>query len=488
MKNTHPRTPASSGPDIQKAPVRRYSVIQAVQTFLKENPACRRLLVAYSGGPDSTALLESLYRLREEFKLELHACWVNHALRSPRELQEERVFVEKFCDTREIPLVIFEAWEGQIRAAGRKAENGGIEAAARDFRHACLEKARVESGCDSILLAHMQDDVLETMVMRFFTGSGTGGLRGIAASAGRLVRPLLGIHKKDILGFLESESLAYRVDSTNEQQEYLRNRVRHSLIPAIASVFPNVDIALASSARKASLDDDALNAYARDLLLPAALPPFSPYMPFRIPCAAFYDAAPAVRIRALYLVARHYSPRIPWNFMYNAACNNKTSGLLAEGAGISIYSDRGSIWVRTVEGNDASASYDFIAGTFGDYTIGKELTFGLYCSSASSGSSVSFLRTDSFSWPLNVHGVREADVLLTKSGPRKVSGLLTDLKIPRAQLGLVPVVEDGRGVVAVLGRLCGSRDVFRYNGEIEHCESPSFLSVELKGAVFNDGI
>ncbi len=464
------------------------AVIKAVRGFLEENPGLKRLLVAYSGGPDSSALLEALHLLSAGFKLQLFACWVNHNLRSKEELQAERVFVESFCAKRSIPVLVFEAEPGQIKAAGRVSQNGGVEAAARDFRHKCLEKARSENSCDAIVLAHTLDDVLETMVMRFFTGSGTGGLRGIAPASAWLRRPLLGIGKDAIYKFLEHKSLEYRFDSTNEQRDYLRNHVRHSLMPQIHTVFPNLSMALSTSARKASIEDDALNSYAQELLVPAAVLPGSPYLPFRIPSAIFNQAPLAVRIRALYLVARSFSSRIPWNFMHNAARNNKSSGLLAEGVGISIYSDRGSIWIRRSAEPDTAASFEFVARTFGEYMIGKELSFGLYCSSAAGLLSVSSIRSDSFAWPLRLRSAKASDILMAKNKARPVSTLLLDMKIPRAQWNLVPVVEDVRGIVAVLGRICGSRDLFRYNGEIEHCESPAFLSVELKGAVFKDGI
>lgn len=230
-------------------------------------------LVALSGGPDSVALLLALVAIRAAAAktraapdLRMYACWVNHRLRPADELVDEERFVRSLCDGLDVPLYTESAGPGQLEREAKEA--GGIEAAARAFRYKVLETVRLRAGADWVCTGHNADDGLETMIMRFFTGSGAAGLRGMASMHGRVVRPMLSVTRADICDYLASAGQVYRTDSTNASDDYLRNRVRHHLVPAVLDVFPDAREALATLAGKATLDEEALDGYARQLFHP----------------------------------------------------------------------------------------------------------------------------------------------------------------------------------------------------------------------------
>ena len=232
------QTRESAPPVIDAGPVES----AVASCFLKLAGPSARVLVALSGGPDSVALLVASADEAGKRGVGLSACWVDHALRPAPELSDERGFVMELCKRIGVPILIEEASRGEI--SGMSSEAGGIESAARIFRYAALERARIASGCGSVLTGHTADDFVETMVMRFCTGSGTAGLRGIPETNGRIVRPLLGVTKAHVYAYLASKGQGYREDSTNASDDYLRNKVRHEVLPVLLSVFPSLRASL----------------------------------------------------------------------------------------------------------------------------------------------------------------------------------------------------------------------------------------------------
>ena len=294
-------------------------------------------LIALSGGPDSVALL--LAMSEEVAPGRLHACWVDHGLRPVEELAREQVLVETLCAQLAVPLRMVRIPRGRIAEEAQR--DGGIEAAARRFRYAALEQARLETASDLILTAHTADDWFETMLLRFFNGSGTAGLKGIPQFFQTLARPFLGLGKKEILVYLQAKGQDYSVDSTNLGTDFMRNRVRQDLVPHVLAVFPSAPSALNTSAAKARLDDEALELWASSLFIGE-----------RLPVAGFFAAPLAVRIRALYRLCLRVTEagssadpdssqagpqatlRIPWAFIEKAASSNPASRLLGQGAEI----------------------------------------------------------------------------------------------------------------------------------------------------------
>ncbi|MDR1271690.1 MAG: tRNA lysidine(34) synthetase TilS [Clostridiales Family XIII bacterium] len=210
------------------------------------------VILGLSGGPDSVCLLHLLASMRESLGIELVCAHVNHMLRAGESFEDEH-FVRKLCLKLGVAL---ETVRTDVALAAKKS-GVSIEEAGRAVRYAFFDEIaeRYDDGgreCPPVIaLAHNADDNAETLLLRIVRGTGLGGLAGIPAhrksEAGYTVaRPLLGVMKDEILEALDSGRKAYRTDSTNAQSMYIRNKVRNELIPAI-------DKALESNIKKSLL-------------------------------------------------------------------------------------------------------------------------------------------------------------------------------------------------------------------------------------------
>ncbi len=196
-----------------------------------------RILVAVSGGPDSVALLSLLTALAPSWRLTLWGMHVNHHLRGA-ESEEDARFVSALCDRLGVRLIIEHVDLGE---AASRPKGLSLQELARDRRYAAMARVALELCADKIALGHTADDQAETLIMWVLRGSGTGGLAGIPVARGPLfVRPLLEITRAEILEYLGGGGITFRNDSSNATGLYLRNRVRHGLLPALKRFNPAV--------------------------------------------------------------------------------------------------------------------------------------------------------------------------------------------------------------------------------------------------------
>lgn len=184
-----------------------------------------KVLVALSGGPDSVALIHALTRLGRVTGAPLVAAHLNHRMR-PVEADRDENFVRALCAKLGIELMVEDA-------AGLAA-GGNLEERARRARHEFLARAARHFGAEFIALAHNRDDQAETVLMRLMRGAGIAGLAAIAPSRpDGIIRPLLAVSRARILAYLAALGAAYVSDSTNLAPRFLRNRLRHELIPIL---------------------------------------------------------------------------------------------------------------------------------------------------------------------------------------------------------------------------------------------------------------
>jgi tRNA(Ile)-lysidine synthase len=193
------------------------------------------VLVGLSGGPDSVCLLHVLHMLREKLRLELNALYVDHGLR-PDETPAEIDFCKKLCDGLRIP---FSTKAIDVKAYAL-AEKLNIQEAARLMRYWSYDMAVHELQSHSIALAHTADDQAETLLMRLFRGSGTTGLSGIPPVRKNIIRPLIEIERREIEKFLDDNGFDFVVDSSNLKRDYVRNKIRLSLIPHLKEFNPDL--------------------------------------------------------------------------------------------------------------------------------------------------------------------------------------------------------------------------------------------------------
>lgn len=189
------------------------------------------LLIAVSGGPDSMALLEFLLEKQAELDLLLSVAHVEHGLRGQAS-KEDAVFVRDFCEARSLPFYMHAP---DVRAR-REKDKSSIQQAARSCRYEWFSSLMVELGAHKLVFGHHGDDQIETMLMRQIRGS-LSGRKGIPVkrqfSSGELIRPFLCVDKISILKYCDRKNIPYRVDLSNEKDDYQRNRIRHHLLPFI---------------------------------------------------------------------------------------------------------------------------------------------------------------------------------------------------------------------------------------------------------------
>lgn len=197
--------------------------------------------VALSGGADSVALLFSLYLLKEEWGFSLEAAHFNHHLREV-ESDRDAQFAESLCDCFSIPFHFGEAWV----TAGEK----GLEAAARDARYAFFSTLP-----GKVATAHTADDNAETVLMRLLRGTGLKGLCAIAPQNRNLIRPMLTVTREEVENFLREYALPHVEDSSNAGDAFLRNRIRHNILPLLRQENPRIGENLSAMALNLQQDE-----------------------------------------------------------------------------------------------------------------------------------------------------------------------------------------------------------------------------------------
>ncbi len=211
------------------------------------------LLVAVSGGPDSTALLLALASLAPAHGWRLTAAHVDHGLRGA-DGATDRDLVARLAADLGVALV-----ERRLVLD----PGAGVEARARRARHRALAALAAASGASRIVLGHTADDQAETVLLRLLRGAGRGGLAGMRRARGRLLRPLLGATRADVRRFLAERDVPFAVDRSNADLRHARNRLRRLVLPFLAAEFnPRVVPGLASLATRLRDEDDLLDALA----------------------------------------------------------------------------------------------------------------------------------------------------------------------------------------------------------------------------------
>ena len=208
------------------------------------------IICAVSGGADSVALLFAMYLLKDKLGIQLSAAHFNHHLRG-EESHRDEAFVRDFCHRYDIAL--------HLGGAEVKPGKKGLEAAARDARYAFLRRLN-----GKIATAHTADDNAETVLLHLVRGTGLKGLGGIAPINGNVIRPMLSCTRQDVEAFCEEWCLAYITDSSNETDDFLRNRLRHHVMPLLREENPRFSENTSAMALRLRQDEDCLSGLAKD--------------------------------------------------------------------------------------------------------------------------------------------------------------------------------------------------------------------------------
>lgn len=437
-------------------------------------------IVAFSGGPDSTALLAALVAIGAG---PLRALYVDHGIRPRSEREAERGLVARTALSLDVDFQIAEIQEGLV-AATAKAKGIGIEAAARLARHESLRACAADFAATRIYIGHTRDDDLEGLLMRFLNGAGTAGLRGLRGVQGRIVRPLLEIGRPEIEAYLRAKGIAASLDSTNSDEDILRNRVRRRLVPLLDAEFAFWRGGVLRTAGRLSLDDEALTELAGDVVAVKAADSSR-----LIPYEDFAALPEGLRFRILAacidgLVMDGLCPEFPGNRvparMLGSILESLSRGRSFSGHGLSIRREGDGLKVGPSLDFEGADGY-FVVLNESDIGFERSVPGGVIALAWTDDPDMAGIPEGSFDFPLVVRRRRPGDSIALASGQKAIDRIVGSWGLHASFRNGISVVQDRRGIVGLLGSsVPRGKDIFR----IVASGAPvrRRLSLRLKGA------
>ncbi len=393
------------------ATLRRYAMVQPGDA----------VVCAVSGGADSMALLWAMYLLQDKLDISVSAAHFNHGLRGA-ESDRDEAFVRDFCAGYGIEFV---SGSGKV-IPGEK----GLEAAAREARYGFLTSLP-----GKIATAHTADDNAETVLMHVLRGTGLKGLGGITPVRGNLIRPMLNVTREEVLAFLAEYSIAYVQDSSNDENTFLRNRLRHKLLPLLKQENPSLAVNVSAMAQRLRQDEAALSGAAQA------------EMTNRIGKLRAMEPAIRGRVLASFLTeagvkepeAEHIAQ------LERLIFSEKPSAKASFSRGITIGRNYDALEVYT-----APKSWETRELVCPGSTPIPELDLRIVCQAGSAENT-----PNSFCVAprgrMVVRPRSAGDTICLSGGTKSLKKLFIDRKIPACQRNAIPVIADDEGVLGVAG-------------------------------------
>lgn len=379
-----------------------------------------RVVCAVSGGADSMALLWAMYCLRDSLQIELAAAHFNHGLRG-EESDRDEAFVRDFCEHYEIPFYC----EKASVTAGEK----GLEAAAREARYGFLYTLP-----GKLATAHTANDNAETVLMHLVRGTGLKGLGAIAPVKDRLIRPMLTVTREEVLAFLQEYHISYVTDSSNHTDQFLRNRLRHHVMPLLAQENPRLAEDLSAMAMALREDEKELEKLSQPVSDVEVLRQMSPSQRSRS-LMAFLKASSVIepeREHIALLESLVFSP--------------KPSARANFPGGVTIGRNYGRLqvleedWHITLTVLPCPGSIEL-----------PQIGLRIVCQEATACTGNIDCFTIRPQGQMLLRARQSGDSMRLSGGTKPLKKLFIDRKIPHSQRERIPVISDETGVLGVYG-------------------------------------
>ena len=422
-------------------------------------PKSGLVLVCVSGGADSMCLLEAMLHISYEKGFTIAVTHFNHKLRD-EESDRDEAFVEDYCKECGVP---FYSGDGDVRQYA-KINGLSIETAARDLRYSFFYDLAETLGAEKIATAHTSDDNTETIIINLTRGAGATGLSGIPPKRGNVIRPMLSVSRDEVIEFLTAREIPFVDDSTNNMELYTRNKIRHNVIPVLKEINPRLNEAALTTAELMRGDEEMLSDLAdlfiRDLCvgLTANISDLM-NLPFAVSSRV---------IRKLYggaLSFRHVKA------VLGLCVNNNPSSQVAL-PGMIAYRDYDLIVFEPRPVSEAEGFAQLFPAD-GDSVIILGAGLKMSCKSVVFSDKIgnvgnvnktftSFLfKSIDIYGKIAVRPRREGDKikLIGGGGTKTLKKLFIERRVPVRKRSLIPVIVDGKGVLAVYGIGMGDRAV-----------------------------
>lgn len=408
-----------------------------------------RVLVALSGGADSTALLYVMKELEEELGTEVFAANLNHNIRGD-EGNGDSLFVKELCEKLGVKLF----YKSVDIPCLSKCGGIGEEECGRRERYLFFDEAAKEIGSAKIATGHHLNDNAETVLFHLFRGCSGRGLSGIGYVRGNIIRPFLDVQKSEIEAYLTERGLRWREDSTNFSNEYTRNNIRNVIIPKIKEIFPDAERKIVSSAHSAASDEEYFISEARRS---GAL------VRGGIDAEKFCSLPESVKRRAAIIALEEWRVKNTDSEKIRAVCDIALGGTGRQrdvGSGVRIINDYGFVHPcslrktdleRTVKKGE-NASFEVFGGYIELKTVDK-------CEKMRNNKIMAVFDADK-AGDIVFRTRRDGDTIAPTGmkGTKKLKQLFIDMKIPREKRDLIILAAKGSDILFVPGvrvsRLC----------------------------------
>ncbi len=428
---------------------------EKAERFMKEKGLLKRhdrVLAAVSGGPDSMALLHLLHSLSDEWELTLAVVHVNHMIRG-QEADEEAELVRHYAASLGVDFHLVSV---NIPAVLEQF-GGNLQDAARVKRHEALSDLAKKQHMHKAALAHHADDQAETYLMRMIKGSSPAGLRGMEASRTinglELIRPLLRVYKEDILQYCHQHEIPYRIDSSNENKTYMRNRIRLELIPYLQRMNPRIAQVINQTAQLLQEDEQYMEQEAVRWMDEHV---HSKGRSYQLKRDAFRGLHIALQRRVIKLILSYLSAGKPvWDFhklerLRMAIASNETRSRRVEaGHNITCFIQYDEIRFETFQ-EPLSYEYKIHALPERLELEGASLTFSVLSAHEFCGESAdcgqAWFDLDEIHLPFTIRTRRPGDRMQPKgmSGSKKVKDIFIDEKVRMEDRDKLPLLFDGQ--------------------------------------------
>ncbi len=404
-----------------------------------------KILLAVSGGMDSVSMCHLFHRSGIEFGI----AHCNFRLRG-HDADQDALFTKDLANDLQVPFFTVE-FDTEKTASERKIS---IQVAARDLRYQWMEKIRAAHQYHSVATAHHINDSLETFMINFVRGSGIRGLMGIPLKNDHIIRPLLCFTREEIEQWVMSCNIAYREDSTNQEVKYTRNKIRHQIVPVLKEINPGIYRSFRSVKTIFEQTDDLIRHFM-EVIYKKAVSKHQNKILIQIDKILEYPSVPLILYELLSPygfsppivqdISKHLKSQ-PGKLFYSPThtCLLDRDVLIVEPADQKTFCSGGQVY------------------TFQENTLQVMLPDGIlegekktvpFTNSFITQPNEAYFDAKTLAFPLTIRHPQKGDYFypLGLSGKKKISDLLTDLKIPRTQKQNVWLVTSGEQIIWVVG-------------------------------------